>query len=136
MKKETKYKIILVLMVLSLAASIVLSFVPLNEACGGASSSCTIVQTSQYEKLFFGINNSHIGLVAFPILAILIIFELKKPKRYQKIALTTGMILGSVMALYFMYLQFFVLHAICKYCMVVDFSVLASMALIIFWDEG
>lgn len=134
MKKETKYKIILVLLALALVASVVLSFIPLEQACGGTSNSCTIVQTSQYE-FTLGLKNSHIGLVAFPILALLVFFELKRPKRYQKVAITVGMSIGSVFAVYFLYLQFFVLKAICKYCMVVDVAVIASLALIIFWDE-
>lgn len=134
MKKETKYKIILVLLALALVASVVLSSIPLEQACGGTSNSCTIVQTSQYE-FTLGLKNSHIGLVAFPILALLVFFELKRPKRYQKIAITVGMSIGSVFAVYFLYLQFFVLKAICKYCMVVDVAVIASLALIIFWDE-
>lgn len=137
MKRETKYKILFGLMLLAIVVSIVLSFIPLEEACGGTlskPSSCTIVQTSQYETTF-GIKNPYIGLVAFPILAILIFFEIKKPKKRQKRAITIGMSIASILALYFLYIQFFVLNAICKYCMIVDFAVLASMILIIFWDE-
>lgn len=134
MKKEIKYKIILVLMALALIASVILSFVPLEQACGGTSNNCVIVQTSQYE-FTLGLKNSHIGLVAFPILALLVFFELNRPKKYQKLAITIGMLIGSFFALYFLYLQFFVLKAICKYCMVVDIAVLASLVLIIFWDE-
>jgi len=136
MKKETKYKTILVLMIFATLASAILSFVSLQEACGllGEGGSCTVVQTSQYESTL-GIKNAHIGLVAFPILGILILFELKHPRKHQKTAITLGMTIGSLFALYFLYLQFFILQAICKYCMVVDFAVLISMGLIIFWDE-
>ncbi|MBS3084709.1 vitamin K epoxide reductase family protein [Candidatus Pacearchaeota archaeon] len=137
MKKETKYKIIFVLMILSLVASIILSFVPIEQACGGALEllgGCNVVQASQYESIF-GMKNAHIGLIAFPVLAILTLFELKKPRRYQKKAITIGMAIGSLIAIYFLYIQFFVLEAICQYCMIVDFAVLISLGLIIFWDE-
>ena len=138
MKNKTKYKIILVLMILATLASIILSFVPLGQACGtkpdGGLNDCTIVNTSQYETTF-GIKNAHIGLIAFPILAILSILELKKSKKYQRRALNLGIIIGSAFAIYFLYIQFFVLKAICKYCMVVDTGVLLSMVLILFFEE-
>ncbi|MCL5729940.1 MAG: vitamin K epoxide reductase family protein [Candidatus Pacearchaeota archaeon] len=136
MKRETKYKIIIGLMILATATSIVLSFMSIEQACGlVGGTSCSTVQNSSYETIFFGIKNAHIGLVAFPLLALLAFFELKRPKKYQKIAITAGVMIGSVLALYFLYLQFFVIKAICEYCMIVDFAVLISMALIIFWDE-
>lgn len=138
MKNKKKYKIIILLMILAFLISIILSFVPIEKACGNNSNkdsgSCTIVQTSKYETTF-GIKNSHLGLVVFPFLALLTFFELKRPRKYQKKIITLGMIAGSLFAIYFLYLQFFVLKAICKYCMIVDFSVLASLILIIIWDE-
>ena len=122
MKSKTKYTIILILMLLATAASIVLTFVPLEKACG-ASQSCTIVQTSQYEATF-GIKNAHMGLIAFPILAILTIFEIKNtgknPNKYRKRLISLGLILGSAFAIYFLYIQIFILQALCKYCLVVD----------------
>ncbi len=123
-------------MILATAASVILSFVPLEKACGSNPNhnSCTIVNTSQYESTF-GIKNAHIGLIAFPILCILTILELKKSRKYQKRLLNLGIMLGSAFAIYFLYLQFFVLKAICKYCMVVDTGVLASMVLILFFEE-
>lgn len=124
-------------MILAAISSIILSFVSLEDACGGTltdPTGCTLVQTSEYESMF-GLKNAHIGLVVFPILAILTFLELKRPKKHQKTAITLGMAIGSVIALYFIYIQFFILKAVCQYCMVVDVAVLVSMALIIFWDE-
>ncbi|MCR4327120.1 MAG: vitamin K epoxide reductase family protein [Nanoarchaeota archaeon] len=138
MKKETKYKAIIFLMILAAISSVILSFVSLEEACGGTltdPTGCTLIQTSEYESMF-GMKNAHIGLIIFPILAILTFLELKRPKKYQKTAITLGMAIGSLIAIYFLYLQFFILKVICQYCMVVDIAVLASMALIIFWDEN
>ncbi len=137
MKNKTKYSIILVLMILATIASLILSFVSLEQACGvkpeEVLSDCSIVQTSQYESTF-GIKNSHLGLIAFPILAILTIFELKRSSYLRKRLIQLGIIIGSAFAIYFLYLQFFVLDAICKYCMVVDIGVLISLA-IIFIEE-
>ncbi len=132
MKSKTKYTIILILMILATLASLILTFVPLEQACGH-SESCTIVQTSQYEETF-GIKNAHLGLIAFPILALLTIFELKNtgknPNKYRKKLLSLGIILGSAFAIYFLYIQIFILQALCKYCLVVDIGTLASLILI------
>ncbi len=134
--QKTKYKIILGLMILAVAASAILSFIPLEEACdiGGSGDSCVIIQTSDYEETF-GIKNAHIGLIAFPILAILTIFELRRPRKYQKKMIHFGMLIGSMFAIYFLYIQFFILKAMCKYCMVVDLAVIASFFLIISWEK-
>lgn len=120
-------------MILATIASVVLTFTPLDVACG-QNSGCTIVNTSKYESTF-GIKNAHLGLIAFPILGILTILELRKSKRYQKRLITLGMLIGGIFAIYFLYIQFFVLKAICKYCMVVDFGVLLSLGLILFFEE-
>lgn len=134
--QRTRYKIILALMITSIISSAMLSFIPLEQACGigGEGDSCVAVQTSEYEKTF-GINNAHIGLVAFPILAILTILELKRPRKYQKKMITFGMTLGAMFAIYFIYLQFFVIKAFCKYCIVVDIAVILSLGLILLWKE-
>jgi uncharacterized membrane protein len=120
-------------MIIATAMSIVLSFVPLDQACGqgidGNNGSCTIVQTSKYESTF-GIKNAHLGLIAFPILSILAILELRKSKKYQKRLLNFGIIVGSIFAIYFLVIQFAVLKAICKYCLVVDIGVLISLGLL------
>ena len=133
MKSKTKYTIILTLMILATIASLILSFVSLEQACGtkpnGGISDCTIVNTSKYESTF-GIKNAYIGLIAFPILAILTIFELKKTNKYRKRLIQIGIILGSAFAIYFLYIQFFILKAICKYCLIADIGVLLALGLI------
>lgn len=133
MKNKTKYIIILILMILATVASIILSTMTLEQACG-ENSGCTIVNNSQYEKTF-GIKNAHLGLIAFPILAILTILELRKKNKYRKTLIQLGITTGSIFAIYFLYLQFFVLNAICKYCMVVDIGVIISLGLIFFEEK-
>lgn len=115
-------------MILATIASLVLSTMTIEQACG-EDNGCSIVNTSKYEKTF-GIKNAHIGLIAFPILAILTIFELRKKNIYRKRLIQLGIIIGSAFAIYFLYLQFFVLNALCKYCLVIDVGVLISLGLI------
>lgn len=132
MKNKTKYTIILIAMLLATIASVILSTMTIEQACGN-DGSCTIVQSSKYETTF-GVKNAHLGLIAFPILAILTIFELRKTNRYRKKLIQLGIIIGGAFSIYFLYIQFFVLSALCKYCMVVDLGVLISLG-IIFIEE-
>lgn len=122
-----KYKAIMFFLLLAIVASTVLSFVPINKACG-ASAGCSIVQASQYENTF-GIKNAHLGLVAFTALFIITLLHDKKPTKRRKQLILTGLIIGSAVAIYFLSLQFFVIHAICKYCMVADGGIILSLIL-------
>jgi uncharacterized membrane protein len=131
---KTKYKILLVLFAIAFLASLILSFVPLEQACGGVQTGCYAVQTSQYETTF-GIKNAYLGLVAFAIIGLLAIFQIKHPIKERKQIIGLGVIVASLIAVYLLYIQFFVLHAVCKYCMVIDSSTLVSLGIIIFWKE-
>ncbi|HOF43888.1 MAG TPA: vitamin K epoxide reductase family protein [Candidatus Pacearchaeota archaeon] len=134
MENKTKYTIILTIFLISLIFSGILTFVSLEEACGGIQTTCYAVQTSQYESTF-GIKNSNIGLVAFSIMAILVFLHIKQPTKYKKQMIVAGIIGGTIFALYFLYIQFFVIDALCKYCMVIDIGMLLNLGIIIFWKD-
>lgn len=131
---KTKYKVVLAILILVIIASGILSFVSIEQACGGIQTTCYAVQTSQYEKTF-GIKNAHAGLVIFSLLAILVFMQIKKPSKYKKQIITLGIIGGAAFAIYFLYLQFFALNAICKYCMIIDVGMLFELGIIILWKE-
>jgi|WetSurMetagenome_2_1015567.scaffolds.fasta_scaffold468550_2 uncharacterized membrane protein len=131
---KTKYKILLALFVICFLASLILSFVPLEQACGGLQTGCYAVQTSQYETTF-GIKNAYLGLVAFAIVGFLAFMQIKHPIKERKQLIGVGVIIASLIAVYLLYVQFFVLHAVCKYCMVIDSATLVSLAIMIFWKE-
>lgn len=134
MKNSAKYLTILIIFILAIIASAILTFVSVEQACGGIQTTCYAVQTSQYETTF-GIKNAHIGLFAFTFLAILTFLHLKKPSKYKKNLLILGTIAGSLFAVYFLYLQFFVLDALCRYCMVIDIGMLMNLGIILLWKE-
>jgi uncharacterized membrane protein len=134
MKKEKKYIVILVIFILAILASGILSFVSIEQACGGTQTGCYAVNTSQYEKTL-GIKNGYIGLVVFSILAIITSLHIRNPSKSKKRIIITGIILGTLFALYFLYIQFFVLKAICKYCMVIDLGMLINLGIIMFWKD-
>jgi uncharacterized membrane protein len=132
--KKTKYILLIAIFIFSFVASAVLSFVPAEQACGGTQTTCYVVQTSEYEKTL-GINNSYFGLIAFPILLILAFSHIKDPKKYKKQMIILGIIGGALFAIYFLYLQFFVIKALCRYCMIVDIGALLSFSIITLWKE-
>jgi len=84
---------------------------------GNTIGDCNSVLTSKYAKTA-GVPNSLVGVVYYFIALILSAFLLTKPKRAtaQLLALLTGV--GFLASLWFVYLQLFVLNAICVYCMV------------------
>lgn len=131
---KTKYKILLVLFIIAFIASAILAFIPAEQACGGTQTGCYTVQISQYESTF-GIKNAYFGLIAFFIIGILAFLQIKKREKIRRDLITYGAVFASLIAVYLLYIQFFVLDAICKYCMVIDSASLLSLAIIIFWKE-
>ncbi len=131
---KTKYIILIAIFFISFVASAVLSFIPPEQACGGTQTTCYTVQTSQYEKTL-GINNSYFGLLAFSVLLIFSLSHIKKPQKYKKNVIIGGILLCFTIAVYFLYLQFFVLNALCKYCLVVDIGSLLGLGIILGWKE-
>ena len=132
--KKTKYILLIAIFIISFLASAILSFIPAEKACGGTQTTCYVVQTSEYEKTL-GVNNSYLGLIAFPILLILTFSHIKKPKTYKKQIIFFGILGGALFAIYFLYLQFFVIKALCRYCMIVDIGALLSLSIISLWKE-
>jgi uncharacterized membrane protein len=133
MNHKQKYIVLLIIFIICLIASAILSFIPPEEACGGTDTSCYIVNTEYAETI--GIKNCYFGLIAFSVLIILTICHILKPKKYKKQLILIGLITGSVLAVYFIYLQLIVINACCQYCMVVDMGTLLGLVIALFWKE-
>jgi uncharacterized membrane protein len=131
---KTKYKILLALFAICFIASGILSFVPIIQACGGVETTCYVVQTSPYETTL-GIKNAYTGLVTFAFIGFLTFLQIKYPNKERKALIKYGVFLASLIAIYFLYIQFFALDALCKYCMVIDISTLVSLGIVLFWKE-
>lgn len=124
-----KYKILLVLLILSLVSSLTMSLKPISEICNPGEG-CEVVQNSPYSETF-GIKNSHFGVLIFTSLIFLIISQIQKPRENKKFVIYFSIIIGSLISLYFFYLQQFVLNAYCKYCLLVDFSLVLALIVIL-----
>jgi uncharacterized membrane protein len=121
-----KYKTILLFLAMAIIASSILSFIPIEQACGQEETGCYQVQASQYEETL-GFKNAHIGLVAFSSLFLITFWHQKRPTKKTKRLVKTGLILGTTFAMYFLYIQFFIIKAICQYCMIADIGIIASL---------
>jgi uncharacterized membrane protein len=132
--KISKYRILIILFIISFAASTALSVIPLPEICDPGKG-CDVVQTSKYATLF-GIKNSIYGMGVFALLITLSYFQLKRFNRNRDKIINYSIIIGTVIALWFIYLQAIVLEAWCKYCMVADIAVIFAFLVIVFWKKG
>ncbi|MFZ1970560.1 MAG: vitamin K epoxide reductase family protein [Candidatus Nanoarchaeia archaeon] len=123
-----KYKIWFIFSTLALISSIILSFVPLSILCTPLEG-CNSVQTSIYSKTL-GVSNSYYGIAIFLFMSVISFLYIKKPNKHIKFLIDLGIFIGALIALYFLYLQQFVIHAYCKYCLIIDIGMI--IAFIIF----
>lgn len=133
MKPKTKYKIILAIFIISLISSIIIGFTPLSESglCGtNPGEGCDTIQNSKYAEVF-GINNGVFGTVIFAFLTILTILYLKKPDSEKRKIINYGILFGTIIAGYFLFLQAFILKEFCKFCLVIDLGMIVAFFLMI-----
>lgn len=84
-----------------------------------SQSQCEAVQSSVYGKIL-GIDNPWFGIFGFAALTIFAGLNiLKENKTLRRIIVTGGIVSGS-MAMYFLYLQAFVIGQYCVFCVIVD----------------
>ncbi len=129
MENKKRFVWLLIIFSILIIVSAILSFFPAEKICGGTQTGCYTVQTSEYEEIF-GIKSSILGLICFSIILGFIISEIKTPKKYKRRLIFLGIILFSIFAIYFIYLQLFIIKEFCKYCLVVDIGVLISLVII------
>ncbi len=133
--KKQKYMVLLILTLISLISSIVLSFPQEPSGTCIIGGGCDIIHTSKYNYTF-GIQNSYLGVIIFLALSILIYLQIKKPTKDKRDLIHFAIIVGSAIALYFLYIQRFILNSYCEYCIVTDISILISLGLILWkWKE-
>lgn len=110
-------------------AEIILTLFSIYESSTGyqlclTGKDCEIVQNSPYSNIL-GMKLTTLGIIAFP--ALLIIYYLSYKKKITKIIFPLICLLGAIFSLYFLYIQFFVLHRTCSTCFTID-----SLMIIIF----
>lgn len=106
------------------------------------SNGCEIVQTSIYGSIF-GISNAIYGIIGFSIIAVmslLLLFNNRTKKqsnssliKYVEYLTIISGIISGIVAIIFIYLQAFVLHAYCIFCLIVDITSIIFLVISIYW---
>jgi len=120
-----KYKIFLLIFFLSLISSVILFSNSVTGICDPGKG-CDIVNSSVYGSTL-GIKNSLYGIFIFSFMIILTFFHMNRPNNHTRRIIHAAVILGSAVALYFLYLQFFIIRVFCTYCLVIDFGLLIAL---------
>jgi uncharacterized membrane protein len=103
-------------------------------ACG--SGDCETVQTSPWSR-FLGVDVALIGLLGYAVLLVVALLALRSSQveRRPPALLLTGLAAGGVLfTAYLTYLELFVIHAICRWCVgsaaiILSILILALLAL-------
>ena len=129
-----KYKIFLFVFILSLISSIILYTNSLTGICDPGKG-CDVVNSSSYGSTF-GVSNSFYGILIFSFMIILTLFHMSKPNKHTGRAIHGAVIIGAIIATYFLFIQFFVIKVFCNFCLIIDFGLLIALGLMIYmWNH-
>ncbi len=130
-----KYQILLIISIIALVASVMLSFSQTEHLFCATGGGCDIVHASPYNYTF-GIQNSYYGIAIFLVLSILIFSQLIRPSITKKKTINIAIVIGSIIVAYFLCIQAFVLRAWCRYCLIVDTSMMIAFIItLIGWRD-
>ena len=129
-----KYKIFLLVFLISLISSIIIFSNSSTGVCkiGGG---CDTVNSSSYGSTL-GIKNSVYGIFIFSFMIALTLFHINKPNKHTRRVIHGAVILGSLVAIYFLYLQLFVIRVFCSFCLIIDFGLIISLIFLFYlWEH-
>lgn len=114
--------------VIGIAVSSYLTWIKLSgslAACAGIGN-CESVNSSRFAEIG-GVPIALIGLIGYVVILMILILELRMPDRIDilRLALFGFTLTGSLYSLYLSYLEVFVLHAVCPYCVISAVAMLA-----------
>jgi uncharacterized membrane protein len=101
-----------------------------NNICSAitGTNGCEVVQTSSYGKIL-GIDNPIYGIVGFLVLGIFSLILIRKDNKILRSLIIAGGIIAGTMALVFLYIQAYILHTYCLFCVIVDILSLVVLGL-------
>jgi uncharacterized membrane protein len=130
-----KYLVILILILINIVASLATinpsesEFCTVNEING-----CSVIDNTQFSKTL-GIENGYLGILGFSVLALITFSYLKSPKKSKEKIILSLSIIASIIAIYFLFLQTFIIKIFCNYCLIVDINCLIILSLQIKWKQ-
>ena len=142
MKKFLLYAIL----ILSLLGAVVAGYLVVQSVSGEAVicpnvsvgrfnlNQCNIVLATPYAKVF-GLPNALYGLVTYLFFALLVLYELKEKQITNAIKLLSYLSgLGILIFVYFVYLQLFVIEALCFFCLLSAITMTLIFALSVVYN--
>jgi uncharacterized membrane protein len=128
--KLNKYDIILGLLIIAeIALCVYIGVSGKNNYFCNIGSDCDSVQNSIYGTLF-GIKLAWFGVACF--LIFLIIFLIARINKKLYWMFFTSSVIGVALAVYFISLQVFILHKLCKDCILIDSIMIIMFVIVIF----
>ena len=133
MNKHTLTSVLIILIGINLilSALIVYGQYTGNYFCV-TGQSCFIVQTSQYAQIL-GLEVSWLGVIAFSVLLILSILNLYNKLKFKYLLILIT--IGTLLAIYFLIIQFSVLKQTCSQCLPIDILMLIIFAVALFLNK-
>lgn len=89
-------------------------------------SGCNVVATSQYSH-FLGISIAEYGVIFYALIFVVAALELVVFKRLLRRVLQVASLIGVITSTYLTFLEIFVIHALCIYCLVSAFIALVVL---------
>jgi len=131
--KTSIYYFILFISLISLALSITIFIEPIKNLCG-VGGGCLTVQSSSYSSLF-GIKLSLLGILFFGFLSLFLSLQILDPSPLKINLVSVTLLIGSTFAIGFLFLQIFVIKALCKYCLFIDATTLLNFLIFFFQND-
>lgn len=116
------YRLSLLLVLVGTLISVYLSYVQLVNApmicVEGDLFNCDVVQSSAYAKIF-GVPIAYLGLLAYLIIGGLLLLQDRVPllRSYGVVLQFAVIFFAFIYSMYLVYLQVFVLEALCQWCL-------------------
>ena len=133
MKEQTRRKIKYITLMIIFLVCITCSALLVIDSEKVCETNCS---DNDYTETY-GINHGWYGIVIlslFLFISLYLFIYPKDKKSYERLKsfMNAGIIIGSIITIYFLYLQQFVLKEYCIYCLIIDIGLLVSLGIIIF----
>lgn len=133
------YALILAVSILCLILSITISVekkqYEMNQGgiCSAITGSdgCETVQTSKYSSIA-GVDNPIYGIIGFSMMILFSAWLIYKKSKILEYLVIAGSFIAGIVAAWFLYLQAFVIHKYCIFCVIIDISSLIIAGIIIY----
>ncbi len=133
MKQKTKNLTYLAVFAIGIIISVILTS-SYASYCD-TENTCNNVTSSLYGSTL-GVKNSTLGIFIFAALILVVLWQMSIPSKIKQRIINTGVIVGSLIAIYFIYLQQFVLNSWCRYCLVIDIALIIALIVLLIPEEN